>query len=186
MPSVTILLAIWVTLILSMGCNQTRYITERYIKNNIEQHKEGEYSTIRTYIIYHGAASNGSRYLEFTGYEYQGRKALVIGTDRLTLERKKFKEDNTVLVTSEFTRLSLAQAQLILNHYEELIKRLQSEKVKKGEAVYHDFTLSSEVFISFKKVKGINGKDTIHFWIKGEKYSLMQGKIIQRLRDFVR
>lgn len=168
------------------GCNQIRYITERHIKNEIEQHRPGEFSNVRTYVIYRAPTTIGTRYVELTGYKYKGKKALVIGVDRIVVERKKFKEDNTLLVNFEFTELTLEQAQSILDQYKVLLDKIKTEKPIKNESVYHDFTLSPEVFISFKKTKSNKGTDTINFWIKGEKYSMLQGKIIERLREFVR
>lgn len=156
------------------SCNESRYITERYIKNNIEEHTEGSESSIRTYLLYRGATFNGDRYLELTGYKYKGKKGLVIGTDVLVSSKRRSKPEVTVVVLSDFTELSLAQAQTILDQYKVLLKKLQSEKVRKGESVYQDFTISKDVFISFRKMKGNSEKDKINFWVKGEKYTVSQ------------
>lgn len=168
------------------SCNQTRYITERYVKNNIEKHTEGNFSNIRTYKIYRGGTANPGRYLELTGYKYNGNKGLVIGTDRVSKARKKFVDDNTYLVTSEFTELTFAQAQSILDQYKILVSKLKSEKVIKEESVYHDYTVSTDVFISFKKTKSRKGDNNLNIWIRGEKYTLSLQTTIKRLQKFVK
>lgn len=168
------------------GCKQIRYITERYVKNNVETHKEGQQSSIRTYTIYRGSPLQSTRYLEFTGFKYQGNKGLIIGTSQRSMNRKKFKEDFTMIVEYDFTELSLMQAQSILDQYEVLLNKLKSEKVIKNESVYHDFTVSKDIFISFKKTRQKKGSDTMNIWIKGEKYSLPLKQIIKRLKQFVK
>lgn len=182
--SIGVALTFLITSIL-FGCNETRYITERHIKNHIERHDAGQYSNLRTYVIYRGLAENNAHYLEFAGYKYNNKKALVIGIDRVIIDRKKLKQDSTITLAYEYIELSLTQAQSILNQYKVLLEKLKSEKVIANEYVYHDFTLSGDIFISFRKAKTQKGTDIINFWIRGEKYSLLQGKIIERLRQFV-
>lgn len=180
----TIILLTSVLLIVSLtGCQQTRLFTEKYIKYNIESHQEGEFSTIRTYTIFKGA--NSSSYLELTGYKYAGKKALIIGADKYYAARKSYKGDNTVIADITYIELSVSQCMDIISNYKILQKKIKDEKVKINEEVYHDFTVSTDLFISYKKTKGALSVDTVYFWINGERYPISTNIIINKIEEFI-
>jgi len=69
------------TVALLTSCENTRYTTEWFIKNKLEQHSVGETSTIRTYSIYQGFSlgnKTSKSYIEFTGCKYNNTKKLVV------------------------------------------------------------------------------------------------------------
>ncbi len=167
------------------SCMQTRYITEYYIKNNIEKHTEGEFSTIKTYSIFKGATSNANAYLELTGYKYTNTKALVIGADRYYLARQKFKGDQTVIADISYFELTENQCRDILTNYKILQDRIKREKPRINEEIYHDFTVSKNLFISFRKSSYDSKTGFIDFWINGEKFKLSTSKIIKKLNKFM-
>lgn len=167
------------------GCMQTRYITERYIKNTIEKHQEGEFSTIRTYSIYQSSNFGTTTYLELTGYKYHQTKALVIGTDRYYQARQKFKGDQTVIADINYIELSELQCRNILTNYKILQDRIKKEKPRKHEEIYHDFTVSRDLFISFRKSAGEPSITYIDIWINGEKYRIATEKIMSKLTRFM-
>lgn len=178
-----ILFAVFVAFVLS-SCMQTRYLTEKYIKTNIEQHKVDEFSSIRTYAIFKGATVGGSTYLELTGYKYESKKALVIGTDDYYAARKKFKEDQTIVAGIAYIELTAEQCKAILDNYKVLLTKIKAEKPKRHEEVYHDFTVSDDLFISYSKSVG-RAESCIHFWILGAKYSIATNTIIKKLNKFM-
>lgn len=167
------------------GCMQTRYLTERYIKTNIEHHNDGKFSSIKTYAIYKGASLGGGSYLELTGYKYANTKALVIGADKYYMARQKFKGDQTTIAEITYIELSIAQCKEIITNYKILQDKIKSEKPEKNEEIYHDFTVSKDLFISFRKSSSSSPITYIDFWIQGEKYSISTQKIIGGLNKFI-
>jgi hypothetical protein len=171
--------------LLSLSCTQTRYITERHIKTEIEKHVEGETSTIRTYSIYKGNSLDGAVYLEMTGYRYKDKKALLIGADRYYLARPKFKNDPTIILEYSFIELTFAQCKAITENYKGIQQKAISENPRKGEEIYHDYTVSKDMFISFKNKRGQRAGDIINLWIKGEKYQINTKTLISKLNKFL-
>jgi hypothetical protein len=167
------------------GCMQTRHITEKYIKTNIEKHNQGEFSTIKTYTIYKGLSYGGSAYLELTGYKYSNTKALVLGADKYFYARQKFKGDQTMIANITYIELNMSQCKDIITNYKILQDRIKSERPKKNEEIYHDFTVSNDLFISFRKSSGYMNVSYIDFWINGEKYRISTATIISKLNKFM-
>ena len=73
------LIYISIFLFLFTGCLPPQYITEKYIKNNLEVHEINKFSSIRLYPIFRGNVYGGKDYLELTGYKIGKRKGLLIG-----------------------------------------------------------------------------------------------------------
>jgi hypothetical protein len=174
----------FLTIMLS-SCMQTRYITEKQIKNNIENHKENEFSTIRTYTVFKGTSYGRGSYLELTGYKYDNKKALIIGADKYYMARKKFQGDNTVIADITYIELTLSQCKSILENYKVLQDKINKEKPKMNEEIYHDYTVSDDLFISYRKSSGSSSVTYIDFWIKGEKYRVSTITIMKKLEKFI-
>ena len=181
----TILLSSVLLAFLLTGCMQTRYITEKYIKTKIENHNEGEFSTIKTYTIFKGTSYGGGAYLELTGYKYANSKALVLGADKYYMARQKFKGDQTLIADITYIELSMAQCKDIITNYKILQDKIKSEKPKMSEEIYHDFTVSKDLFISYRKSSDSSTDSYIDFWIQGEKYRISTQTIIKKLNKFV-
>lgn len=182
---IAFLISSFVSLFLLSGCIQTRYITERFIKTNVENHKEGNFSSIKTYSIFQGATITGGTYLELTGYKNGSTKGLVIGADKYYAARQKFKGDQTVIGNITFIELNLAQCNTILEKYKLLQQKIKSEKPKINEEIYSDYTVSKDLFISYK-ISSINKSVTyIDFWIDGEKYHIATKTIMKKLTKFI-
>ena len=169
------------------SCSQSRYITERHIKTNIEKHEVGKQSNIRTYSIFKGNTVGMARYVELTGYKQNSEKGLIIGADRDYITRVRYKgavaisEDTNV----DFIHLSIDQTKSILSNYSLLLEKIKKEKPQANEEVYHDFTVSKECFISFRRTSVGNNTEYIYLWINGEKYQLRTAILINRLKKFV-
>ena len=167
------------------GCTQTRYITERYIKTSIESHELGKYSNIKTFPIFKRVLNGGKAYLELTGYKYANNKALVIGADKYYSERPKFKGDESISAQITFIELNIEQCQAIVSNYKILQDKIKAERPKINEEVYHDYSVSKDLFISYKKSRGSSTVTYINFWIKGEKYRVPTKTIINKLNKFL-
>ncbi len=181
----TILLSTVLLALMLSSCMQTRYITEKYIKTKIENHNEGEFSTIKTYTIFKGTSSGGGAYLELTGYKYANSKALVLGADKYYMARQKFKGDQTIIADITYIELSLTQCKDIITNYKILQEKIKAEKPKMSEEIYHDFTVSKDLFISYRKSSGSSTVSYIDFWIQGEKYRISTLTIIKKLNKFI-
>jgi len=167
------------------SCIQTRYITERIIKNSIETHTPGEFSTIRTFSIYK-LTDTDKRYIEFTGYKYKDKKGKVIGGDRTYRVQKNFKEDNTRIVESDYVHLTENQCAEMLNNYRILQEKISREKKSKmNEEIYYDFTVSDDCFISVRKYTTASTYYT-NIWLKGEKYRVVGTDMVKSLEKFLK
>jgi hypothetical protein len=160
-------------------------MTEKYIKTKIENHNEGEFSTIKTYTVFKGASYGSNAYLELTGYKYADSKALILGADKYYMARQKFKGDQTIIANITYIELSLAQCKEIITNYKILQDKIKTEKPRISEEIYHDFTVSKDLFISYRKSSGSSTVTYIDFWIQGEKYRISTPMIIKKLNKFI-
>lgn len=170
--------------VISAGCMQSRYLTEKYIKTNIENHKVGEFSSIKSFTIFKGTSVDGASYLELTGYKYGSTKGLVIGTDKYYTDRKKYKGDNTVVAKIDYITLNTAQCNSILDNYSELQDKISNEKPRMSEEIYHDYTVSDDLFISYRRSSSANSV-YIDLWIKGEKFTITTSSFVRKLNKFM-
>jgi len=172
--------------LLFSGCMHTRYITERYIKTNVETHIEGKFSSIRTYSIFADITTDKSGRLELTGYKYGTKKGLIIGADKNYILREKKQGEQPIIATEvTFIELSLPQCQGILDNYQELENRIGAEHPLPNEEVYQDYAVSPDLFISFKKQAFHSDISVLDLWIKGEKYPITERNVIKKLIKFI-
>jgi len=179
------LLLILTTCLYATSCMQTRYITEQHIKTKIENHNPGNFSSIRTYSIFKGRTYQSAAYLELTGYKYNNSKGLVIGADKYYLARQKFQGDKTIIAAISYVELNLAQTNAILENYKTLQEKIKSEKIKINEEVYHDYAISEDLFISFRKAAGSSSYSYIDLWVHNEKFTVSTIKIMKKLQKFI-
>lgn len=169
------------------SCLQTRYITEQYIKTKVENHIEGEISSIKAYSIYKGASTNGKSYMEMTGYKYKDKKGLVIGADKYYLARPKYQGERFIIPEIKYVELSLEQCQKLIDNVKLLKDELKSEKTMFNEEVYQDYTVSKNLFISFKKSKGQSAFKNLNVWLDGDKFIISTSlfiKVINKLINY--
>ncbi len=170
-----------------IGCAPaSRYITEKFIKTNIENHISGETSTIRIYSLFKYYNITEGNYIEFTGYKYKSTKGLVIGADKYYAARQKFPGDKTIFADVTYINLDTVECQSILDNYKILTDRVEKEKPKVGEEIYHDYTVNKDLFISFRKDYYTFGIMNIYIWINGEKYTLLTDDLIGNLKKFMK
>jgi hypothetical protein len=165
---------------------QSRYITEQYIKTNIEEHVPKSLSTIRTYSIYKSMqTTTTNRYIELTGYKYQGRKGLVIGADRYyrTAARATGLPVDVAAVT--YVELTEAEARDMEENIAVIRTKLKADKAAMSEEVYHDFTVNGDVFISVRRSASSSGSTYVYLWVKGEKYTMPASTLPKKLKKFL-
>lgn len=170
-----------------------RYITERYIKNRIEQHTVGEQSEIKMWWIFDNQVTGDNTYTEFVGYEYNGERGLVIGADWLSNPRDLFLGDNTISVMHNIIQLDMAECKAILDNYSILLQKSRANIATKNEFVYHDYTVNEELFISFRTRGSKTGMSStssqlntiIDFWIRGDKYLVNGKQLVKGLGEFI-
>jgi hypothetical protein len=168
------------------SCRQTRYITEQYIKTEIEDHKTNTYSQIRTYSIFKGVTTSRQQYVEFTGYKYNNQKGLVIGADRVYALRERFPNEQAKMIVVDYIELTVDECKQIIENYDKLVAQLTSEKPKMHEEIYADFTVNQNLFISLRKAGEPNELLYIHLWINKEKYSLSTYTLMRKLKEFLK
>lgn len=112
----------------------------------------------------------------------------MIGADRSYVTRKISSRNGNVVESIsliDYIHLDLDQTRSILSNYARLLEKLKKEKPLMNEEVYHDYTVSTDCFISFRKTSTSNRVDFINIWVNGEKYQLRTAVFINRLKKFV-
>lgn len=169
--------------------------TEGFIKNTIEKHTEGEYSTIKTCLIFSGPALSGGS-LEFTGYKYRGEKNLVIAASQSYSQNSasapvKGQTPQTQVLReteTDFIQLTYNQAKLLTENYKALEEKIKNEQPKTGETVYHDFTANQDLFVSYRRSFRTPANQTttyVDLWVKGKKFTVYSSQIIKQIEDFL-
>ena len=172
------------TIIIFVKCSHTRLVTEQFIKNEIEKHENKSFSSIRLYSLYKNKLSDVT-FIELAGYKYNGEKKLVITADKLSNLKKAFKEDETKLRKTRFIVLDEEQCKGILNTYLDLRIRIENEKQKRSEDIYSDYTVTKDLFVSFKRMSKNQRMEKMDLWINGEKYTVVTNEIINKLNKFI-
>lgn len=187
------LLSILFVSVFLFSCGTTsRYGTEGYIKNNIQQHKVNEFSEIQTYSIAMGSLlgveGKGGGVIEFVGYKYNNNVGLVISSDKFGIENN----DGVIEfngTTKFYNELSLKNCKDILKNYKILIQKGDESynKRKRDITLYFDYSVNKDLFISIEHVnKGYSEyRDILHFWIDGQKYSLSSDVVINSITSFI-
>tara|TARA_B110000003_G_C16589964_1_gene511402 strand:+ start:396 stop:983 length:588 start_codon:yes stop_codon:yes gene_type:complete len=187
------LLSILLVSVFLFSCGTTsRYGTEGYIKNNIQQHKVNEFSEIQTYSIgmgqLLGIEGKGGGFIEFVGYKYDNNVGLVISSDKSGIQNNEgVIEFNGK--TKFYNVLSLKNCKDILKNYKILIKKGDEsyDKRERDNTFYFDYSVNKDVYLSIEHVnKGYSEyRDMLHFWIDGQKYSLSSNEVINNIRSFI-
>jgi len=172
------------TIVIFTKCSHTRLVTEQFIKNEIEKHENKKFNSIRIYSLYNKKLSDVT-FIELSGYKYNNEKKLVITVDKLSALKKSFKDDETKLRKIRFVVLDVEQCKGILNTYLDLAIRIASEKQKRSEDIYSDYTVSKDLFVSFKRMSKNQRMEKIDLWINGEKYTVVTNEIINKLNKFI-
>ena len=110
------------------SCRHTRYLTEQYIKTNIEEHTQSEFSRLETYSIFQKHLHNqsgsfkGFAYIELTGYKHSGKSGIIIGAEKYNFKgRRLFKIISSPLeISTTYINLDLNQCKALLSNYKEL------------------------------------------------------------------
>ncbi len=163
-----------------------RYDTERYIKNSIENHKIGEYSSIKMMNFYNQTSMKDGSHLEMAGFKYENQKGLVVVAYQYYKDRKPVKEDNNIISNTTFIRLDTAQCRAILTNYTQLDWKLKNDMPYADEQISEDFTISDDLYISLTKAKGRMVPSDVYLWIKGEKYTIAIDALLITIEDFMK
>lgn len=165
--------------------------TEHFIKNFVEKHNEGEYSTIKTCLIFSGPAISGGS-LELTGHKYRNEKNLVIAASQSysSVPAQEQGTQTQVLRETEaaYIQLTFNQAKLLTENYKVLEEKIKNEQPKAGETIYHDFTASPDLFVSYNRSYRTlpNQSATyMHLWVKGKKCTVYSSQIVKQLEEFL-
>ena len=178
---------------LLVSCRQTRYLTEQYIKTNIEGHTENEFSRLETYTILQKRLRNqsgsfkGFAYLELTGYRHSGKTGMVIGAEKYHFKGNRLLRLITAPPEKDVTyiNLDLNQCKALLSNYKGLKEKILAEKTKPYMVIYQDFNASKDFYISHSVELGKPKTKYIYFWIKGEKYCIKTRVFMKKFMNFM-
>lgn len=162
------------------ACKTQNVLSEKYIKTHVESHKTGEFGNLRLYPMIRNSATGSDGKLELVGYTFEQQKGAVLRiTKKKTLAMPNAKmpkvpnlqasSEATADSTVRYIMLSEEQCKAIYDNYSVLKSKIKEEKPLKGEIVYHDYTVSKDLFVSFRKTID-QAPTVITFWVDGEKY----------------
>jgi len=168
------------------SCASVRYDTERYIKNNIESHQTGDFTSVRMMTLYNQANNKDGTHLEMTAFKYKDKKGLLISAHQYYKDRKKAKEEGDAITNTAFIILDTTQCRAIINNYNLLETKIKKENAQVDEEIFIDYTVSSELYLSLGKSKGTSIPGDIALWVKCEKYMLSTEALLATLDDFMK
>lgn len=148
-------------LAITLASCKTGYIAERYVKNKIESHVEGEFSTVTTKPLFKNSTSVPSGKIELLGYKYKGAKGVV-----LTAYNSNLGMEDTKTIIIELTK---EQCKTIVDKYDSLTMKSKKGRRLISETLYNDFTIAPGLFISIVKT---STTPSLFFWVKGDKYKI--------------
>jgi hypothetical protein len=166
---------------------QSQEPTESFIKNYVEKHEPGEFSTLKTCQLFITPTLNGG-YLELTAYKYNSKKALVISASE-NFSQPAQGQPKTIQGKTVFIQLSIEQAKAISDNYQALISRINEAQPILNETVYHDYTASSELFISYRRSYSTFAKQAANYvdlWINGNKFTVHSSEIMKKIDAFLK
>jgi hypothetical protein len=160
------------------SCSSTSKITKQYIKTNIDKHHVN--SSSRSQMIKLLKFSK----LELTCYMNENEKMLVIGAKKRYRSRRLFREDITTYKKYTYVQLTPAECQQIIDQSMILKERITKEKPKEHEEIFYEYTVSNDLFISYRKSTYINNP-IMDLWIDGNKYSIATTTLVSKLKKFL-
>ncbi len=145
-------------------------VMELYIKTQLEGHTEGTNSSIKILPIHNYQEPMKANYLEFAAYKQGSAKTMVILSGGRTLDKTTRKYN---FQSPKFISLSEEQCKKIVEKYEGLIAQVKGASPIPNETVYADYTVSSEMFISFKTTpKGLWIGSSVDIYIAGTRFNM--------------
>jgi len=173
-------------LLIVSSCEEGHNITERYIKNNIETHTDGNFSAIKISSIFAATSLDGAAYIEFTAYNFNNLKGLIIGADKHYADRHRSNSGMAMLPPANFVQLNQDQCKAILDNYKSLLQKLNGDRAKYDETVYEDYTVSKDLYISYSKGGNGFGNISMSLWVKGEKFTMPTSALVNALNKFIK
>lgn len=180
----SVILSIIFITTLSCSTLRTDYLTEQILKTIVEKHNVGEFSSLKAYTIYKSDGKYNNSYLEFTGYKYNGDKGIIIATGLFSTVKTKV-ETSLSLNKESYIFLSVEECLSIINNYKVLQIKISKEKPKLNEEIYHDYTVSKDMFISYKIDRLTSSILYIDVWVNGIKYIIPTNTLIKSLKNFI-
>lgn len=169
-------------MVLLLGCKEPQHITIQYIKNDLFKASPGEASTVSVYPLYgykYAGPDKTNTVLELCAVKHKGTKLLVIGSDRVTLN----KTEDTELLKRRFKELTEEEARVFIEKAEELQK--SAKGAKRNEQVHYDYTIKEGVVISVEQ-KGKHALPVTHLWIDGRDHPSGDGSsLIKAVKKFL-
>jgi hypothetical protein len=164
-------------------------LVEQFIKTQIEEHDSTAFSAIKIMTMGSLSASNTTTDFLFTAYKYNGRKRLVMMRRNYTNGANASRPVKTY-TDGELTELTEKECQAIMNNHKIIVQEEAAENPKPGEYVYHDYTVNSSLFLSYRCAMSANGKKilgpySLDLWIDTIKYSVDANAFITIIRSFL-
>lgn len=164
------------------SCATTSRLTEQVIKTEVEKHQVGFPSTIRTFALYTGTANDGTSAVEITGFKYDGKKGMVIAAeDRFS---RRMRSTGEILPSHKvhYVILDQTHCETFIMWETELAAKIKADQrgLQFGEAVYHDYMIAPELFISYRYGNGA----TFSMWLDGVKFTVDASALINRMLRF--
>jgi len=176
-----ILIALGVLTIQSCMVTSNSYISENYIKTNIQEHIPDKFSKLETNEIY----TNSN--IEFTAFLTEDKEGLLIRGVKYYSTPKIVESERVVYEESNFVILELKDMRKIIAKLQSLKDMATSMKVEDlYELNYVDYTVSNDLFISYQKdVHSFDSLKYIYLWISSLKYTVESDDFLEILKESI-
>lgn len=197
--SLTILLAI--AMLASCGSSVTN-VWDYYIKNNMEQHREGETSSSKTRLLFRQQESPNKAQLEFIAYKTDSGKFLVIGSHKVAKEfmikdsiyyfdvasiYSRVRGDDFIRQLGDlsiyFTHIPASACETFMQKWEGLKTRYNQATPGAGETMYFDYTIAEGVFVSLTKTDARQLPDECTLWVGKRKHEVKTEDLVKVMSD---
>jgi len=170
-------------IILGIASCKNLDLTENYLKNNIQHHKVGAYSTVKYRLYSRNIGAKSNVKVEILGYKYEDTKGLLIGAvNKINLKTQY--QNIVVLSNKKVIELTVKECELIIAKKDEINKKFNAIKTKKNENKTIDYTVNNQFVIGYS-LNSINSNIIIDLWIKGEKYTVDETYFYSILNQFI-
>jgi hypothetical protein len=162
------------------GCIQVRPSSVPYLKNEIQDHPIGQYSTIRSLVLIQTIATSEEDQFELLAYKKPGEKGLLLSGSKHS--PYKISDTRYLLPVLHHAVITEAQARVLYDSIDELMVRMKAETPQRSETVWHDFTVNDRVYVSVKT--GYRDYDYA-FWVNGDRFLVSGVDIKEKLKKFL-
>jgi hypothetical protein len=185
------------------ACSSTTNVYDYYLKNVIETHQTGKSSTSKSKLLLRGYEGTNKAQVDLIAFKTDTEKYLVLGSHKVAKAfyihdslyhfdvadlYSRVRGDDFIRQMGDlsvfFTHIPAANIENLLTAIPNLKNEYNALKPANGEVAYLDYTLASDVFVSFEK-RSLNEQfRSCNIWIGKRKHTISVEDLIKAFTDF--